>query len=261
MSVRPRLAPLAAVLSLGLLAACSNPQEDAAAVTPPAAAEPGAAPADVAEVQEVALFSTLTLPAQAYDGFATVMQRNVQASRAEAGNVSFEVFRPEDGAPTLLLFERWRDQAAIDSHADEPHLAAVIDAVQSSGAQASQPHTLVEVQPSGAQTRRAPADPATSRNVLVVLKVKPEAEETFVQAWRDVFPHARAAPGNAVFEIYKDLENPQTYVLLERWDTAAQHEAHLAQPYSAALDAVLPDTLAGPIVDGENRFLAHGALD
>lgn len=256
----PRLPVLAAATSLALLAACSGP-EQGTATTPPTAATESTAPADVAEAQDIALFSTIALSPAAYETFVPVMEANVRASRQEPGNVSFEVFRPEDGTPTLLLFERWKDQAAIDTHMQQPNLKAVIEAVQSTGAQASETRELVEVQPSGAASRRAPADPATSRDVLVVLKVKPEAEETFLQAWRDVFPHARAAPGNAVFEIYRDTKTPQTYVLIERWDSAEQHEAHLAQPYSLALDEVLPDTLAGPIVNGENRFLAHGVLD
>ncbi|RMX06872.1 antibiotic biosynthesis monooxygenase [Corticibacter populi] len=244
----PRLGLFAASIAMCALTACSS--------TPTAPS-----PAANADADAPALFSTIALSPAAYDEFATVMQANAQASRAEPGNVSFEVFRPEDGTPTLLLFERWADQAAIAQHDSQPHLTAVQNAVRTAGAQASTLHTLVEVQPSGAATRRAPLDAATSRNVLVVLKVKPEAEATFVQAWRDVFPHARSAPGNAVFEIYRDTLTPQTYVLIERWDSAAAHEAHLAQPYSAALDAVLPDTLAAPIVDGESRFLAHGVLD
>lgn len=262
MSRFPRLPALSAAIPLVLLAACSGPEPSASTATPPpAASAPATAPADVAEAQEIALFTTIGVPPEGYDGFASVLRNNVHASRREAGNISFEVFRPEDGSPTLLLFERWQDRAAIESHDQEPHLAAVVDALHSTGADASDVQELVEVLPSGASTRREPVDPATSRNVLVVLTVKPEAEETFLQAWRDVFPHARAAPGNAVFEIYQDINTPQTYVLIERWDTAEQHETHLAQPYSLALDEVLPDTLAGPIVNGENRFLAHGVLD
>lgn len=261
MSRIPRLPALAIATSLALLAACSDPEQGAAATTTPAAGESAAAPAEVAETQEIALFTTIALQPQTYDGFASVLRTNVHASREEPGNISFEVFRPEDGSPTLLLFERWRDRAAIGSHGQEPHLAAVIEAVQATGADISEEQELVEVQPSGAASRREPIDPATSRDVLVVLKAKPEAEEAFLQAWRDVFPHARAAPGNAVFEIYRDINSPQTYVLIERWDTADEHEAHLAQPYSLALDEVLAETLAGPVVDGDNRFLAHGVLD
>lgn len=261
MSRLPHLPALAAATSFALLAACSGPEQGSAAAPPPAATESAAAPGDVAEAQDIALFGTISLRPDTYESFAAVLGENVRSSRQEPGNVSFEVFRPEDGSPTLLLFERWKDQAAIDTHMQQPNLKAVIEAVQSTGADASETHELVEVQPSGAASRRAPADPATSRDVLVVLKVKPEAEETFLQAWRDVFPHARAAPGNAVFEIYRDTKTPQTYVLIERWDSAEQHEAHLAQPYSLALDEVLPDTLAAPIVNGQNRFLAHGVLD
>ncbi|TBU86254.1 putative quinol monooxygenase [Phytopseudomonas dryadis] len=248
----PHLPTLAAATSFALLAACSGSERSNGA---------SQAPAGAAATQDIALFGSIALPPDTYDDFVAVLDTNVRSSRQEPGNVSFEVFRPEDGSPTLLLFERWKDQAAIDTHMQQPNLKAVIAALQSSGADASETQHLVEVLPSGAASRRAPSDPATSRDVLVVLKVKPEAEETFLQAWRDVFPHARAAPGNAVFEIYRDLDTPQTYVLIERWDSAEQHEAHLAQPYSLALDEVLPDTLAGPIVNGESRFLAHGVLD
>ena len=44
------------------------------------------------------------------------------ASRAEAGNAGYEVMRGGEGARgTFVLFEKWRDQAALDTHVAEEH--------------------------------------------------------------------------------------------------------------------------------------------
>jgi len=40
----------------------------------------------------------------------------VDAVRAEEGNERYEYFFPMDDAETVLLIDRWRDQAALDFH-------------------------------------------------------------------------------------------------------------------------------------------------
>ena len=36
--------------------------------------------------------------------------------RAESGNLKYEYFFPMDDPETVLLIDRWRDQAALDAH-------------------------------------------------------------------------------------------------------------------------------------------------
>ena len=50
--------------------------------------------------------------------FAEEMVANgiVDAVRAEEGNERYEYFFPMDDPETVLLIDRWRDQAAIDFH-------------------------------------------------------------------------------------------------------------------------------------------------
>lgn len=43
------------------------------------------------------------------------------ASRAEAGNIKYDYYVPAGGGDELLLVEKWRDEAALASHAAEPH--------------------------------------------------------------------------------------------------------------------------------------------
>ena len=47
----------------------------------------------------------------------------VAAIRAEDGNEAYEYYVPLDDPETVLLVDRWRDQAAIDAHHASPMMA------------------------------------------------------------------------------------------------------------------------------------------
>ena len=49
----------------------------------------------------------------------------VDAVRAEAGNERYEYFFPMDDPETVLLIDRWRDQAALDAHHRSPMMEQI----------------------------------------------------------------------------------------------------------------------------------------
>lgn len=49
----------------------------------------------------------------------------VEAVRAEEGNERYEYFFPMDDEETVLLIDRWRDQAALDFHHKSPMMAQI----------------------------------------------------------------------------------------------------------------------------------------
>ena len=49
----------------------------------------------------------------------------VEAVRAEEGNERYEYFFPMDDPETVLLIDRWRDQAALDIHHKSPMMAQI----------------------------------------------------------------------------------------------------------------------------------------
>jgi len=49
----------------------------------------------------------------------------VAAIRAEDGNEAYEYYQPLDDPETVLLIDRWRDQAAIDFHHKSPMMAQI----------------------------------------------------------------------------------------------------------------------------------------
>ena len=49
----------------------------------------------------------------------------VEAVRAEEGNERYEYFFPMEDPETVLLIDRWRDQAALDFHHKSPMMAQI----------------------------------------------------------------------------------------------------------------------------------------
>ena len=47
--------------------------------------------------------------------------------RAEDGNERYEYFFPMDDPETVLLIDRWRDQAAIDAHHRSPMMTKIAE--------------------------------------------------------------------------------------------------------------------------------------
>ena len=45
------------------------------------------------------------------------------ASRAEAGNITYDYYLPAGGGNELLLVEKWRDAESLAEHGRQPHYA------------------------------------------------------------------------------------------------------------------------------------------
>ena len=54
---------------------------------------------------------------------ATILRELAVASRAEPGCVSYIPHRVESEPDTIVIYEQYRDQAALDSHRAAPHFA------------------------------------------------------------------------------------------------------------------------------------------
>jgi quinol monooxygenase YgiN len=50
------------------------------------------------------------------------------ASRADAGCIAYRVFEDTDRANRFMLVEEWTDQAALDAHNAQPHVARFLAA-------------------------------------------------------------------------------------------------------------------------------------
>lgn len=55
------------------------------------------------------------------EAFLAEARANVQASRAEAGVTQFDLLQQSDSPHRFMLYEVYRDEAALEAHRQTPH--------------------------------------------------------------------------------------------------------------------------------------------
>ena len=58
------------------------------------------------------------------DAVQSALTENAEASRREAGCISYSVLRADDG--TFMTFERWRSHLDFDQHMTTPHVQLLL---------------------------------------------------------------------------------------------------------------------------------------
>ncbi|WP_068617930.1 putative quinol monooxygenase [Paenibacillus tuaregi] len=58
--------------------------------------------------------------------FLESVQELIESSRAEAGNVSYQLLKDTDQDNTYLMVEQWKDQEAVEAHNASSHFQAFV---------------------------------------------------------------------------------------------------------------------------------------
>lgn len=89
-------------------------------------------------------------------------------------------------------------------------------------------------------------DPDKPFTVVVKLQVKPDAADKLITACKPAIEATRKEAGNLRYELNRDSEDPNTFVMLEQWKNWAAMEAHLKQGYTTAVLKAAGDLAAAP---------------
>ena len=90
-------------------------------------------------------------------------------------------------------------------------------------------------------------------HVIAIITTKPGQRETVLQAFRANVPNVRAEDGCIEYEATIDAGpalkfqtemGPDTFLVVEKWESTAALEAHLAAPHMAAYSAKTRDLVA-----------------
>ncbi|MEN0111304.1 MAG: putative quinol monooxygenase [Planctomycetota bacterium] len=104
-----------------------------------------------------------------------------------------------------------------------------------------------ELHPIAAGVAERLGDAAGGEFVMVVLLEVPEGGADALIAAMDAPTRGTLAePGNLAYALSRDADNPQRFLLYERWRNVAALDAHLRQPYLVALLKQFADVLAKP---------------
>jgi quinol monooxygenase YgiN len=71
----------------------------------------------------IIIMGTIRVAAGEIERLTSVMQKQMAASQAEEGCDQYDFSRKVGEPETLLISERWRDQAALDAHFASSHMA------------------------------------------------------------------------------------------------------------------------------------------
>ena len=84
--------------------------------------------------------------------------------------------------------------------------------------------------------------------LLVKIRLKPGTEAKFAAEVAKAVKATAAEPGNEMYAVFEDLEQPGTVILFEKWKSTAALKAHIEQPYIGSLLTLMADIGAEPII-------------
>jgi quinol monooxygenase YgiN len=85
-----------------------------------------------------------------------------------------------------------------------------------------------------------------SFSLIVSFRVKKGEEKAFLAAAKPAIAATVKEKGCKRYELHQDLETPTKFVLVERWDSVADIEAHMAADHTKKLLSTLGKIADGP---------------
>ncbi len=173
-----------------------------------------------------------------WDVFVLAVQHNINQSRKEQGNLSFSLYQPEDGKRRPIWFERFSDKAAHNYHKEQDYFKNAIAVIQKSLEGEPYAIELTEVDEVPAAVPLVTGKPEITRHVIALFEIKPEKRQPFIDAMVEVVSRSRQAQGNMDYNVYRYADNPNKFVLMEGWESQADHQRQMQKDYMKRLGAV-----------------------
>jgi len=89
-------------------------------------------------------------------------------------------------------------------------------------------------------------DPKKPFTLIVIVKVKEGSEDKFEAAFAKALAATRKEKGCITYDLNRDAQEGQRYLVYERWKSLADLEAHMKTDHIKALLQVLPELTSGP---------------
>lgn len=83
--------------------------------------------------------------------------------------------------------------------------------------------------------------------VVAVVKAKKGQEKSVADAMAACVPESRAEATNIQYVPNRDLDDPQTFIFIEKWASRAALQAHMETPHFKVLAESLKDKVAEPL--------------
>ncbi len=82
--------------------------------------------------------------------------------------------------------------------------------------------------------------------VLASIKTKPGKENAFRDALATVMHHTHEEKGCLHYSIHQNVDRPDEFATVERWQVRADLDAHMQTPHFTAFAKQMPDLIVAP---------------
>ena len=180
----------------------------------------------------------LPLRAGGYDSFLTLMRININESRKEEGTISFTLFGKDDSY-TVYLLERFKNKTAWEKHKESVYARSTDGISPAATMNLLEETTLKEIPEIPAEDTEEIAPEENTQNSIEWFTVAPNTKTAFIEVMGKAIPKARNATGNLGYNIYQNADNPNEFIVIERWKNPEVYQTHLQNEYSIQLDKEL----------------------
>jgi len=194
------------------------------------AAGQGEAPPSPDQVTVLAQF--VAKPGRAKD-VCNALVHMVEPSRAEPGNVSYDLHRLKNNPAAFYVLANWANQAALDQHMASPHVRnllneqAVPDLVAPPKLSYARPLSNPDTRP---DRPRATANSRDQVTLVPFFTIKPGEVNPVRQAHLAMLEPTRAEPGCLDYDLYQSREDPSVMFFYENWTDQEALASHMNTP-------------------------------
>jgi quinol monooxygenase YgiN len=135
----------------------------------------------------------------------------------------------------------------LEAHFAQPYTKAVLTLSEQALESPMAIRYLSDLAPLSGAAHRHPANPQEAVDLVVVFSIKPGRRDQFIRQFEKSVRFSRPEAGCVAFHIHVVADEPDTFVLYERWQNQAAFDFHLAQSYTNELFASFDQTLAVPV--------------
>ena len=156
----------------------------------------------------------------------------VEPSRAEPGNISFDVHESKNMPWAFYVLGNWTTEASLDEHSASGHIRIFQDQAEPDlVASPTQTRARMLSSPDANPNRARPSSGSSSQVTLVpFFSIKPGQVDAVRDAHLRMIDGTRAEPGCMDYDLYQSVDDPSIMFFYENWTDQVALDQHMNTP-------------------------------
>lgn len=178
--------------------------------------------------------------------FKNLLIKHKENTKKETGLVEIRIYREKQNTNLFFIYERFQDQAAVDSHIKHAYTIKFGESLNDVLATPAEIFNLGETNPLPVVLRDADPDDDLF-NIIFIFKIKEGFRESLLKQFEaHVTSTRKEEDANLLFELYTVKDDDNTLAVYEHWrNESAVWDIHFSQPYAKVTGALMEEAVVG----------------